>query len=234
MNILHLKVKVSQKRLSKHGFPLIFSVVFWQRWSADVMYPNPGQYCPNCQIYYASKSQLAEHLRTVHGLPVRNPPPVTNQNILPVPPKTPPTLKCEVCYQMIAGGGNLKRHMLAKHNIKSPEADEPKNILCKGCGKGFSKPFNLRRHHTSKRYCSLCPSTFECQEGMKKHNNEKHLFMDSKPSVPTVSSYNIKELIEDKKPNRKLIIEKSPHDQIMDAFRDVESVMYNIKQIINS
>lgn len=79
----------------------------------------------NCNKSYARSSHLKRHLETAHG----------------ISSSSDEHECCSVCQQTFATKDTLKKHVLRVHTHKD-------NYLCpvEGCGRGFSKRFQLRHH----------------------------------------------------------------------------------------
>ena len=149
-------------------------------------------------------------------------------------------IECQVCNQKIAGNGNFRKHMMTKHGTDRQKVDEEIDLIrknsttCHGCGKIFKQPYRLKGHQSGLRNCNFCDKKFPCQQGLVNHNASFH-------SAPVNTSINNKELLEEEVPPQleeqrpvTRMEEKSLHQQIMDAFMEVDDVMQKIKTIINN
>ena len=146
--------------------------------------------CDQCSFVSIAKRSLDSHLVAVHKSG-------NAKNWKPV------NAKCSYCEKVFKNRGNLKEHILTKHEnrrdhhcdecqrsfgtpgfLKTHKLNVHNRVRCEECGKEHYNSFELKRHKATVHgikpkgvvhQCKHCPLFFKAPKSLEKHVASKHL-----------------------------------------------------------
>ncbi|CAK9303358.1 unnamed protein product [Gordionus sp. m RMFG-2023] len=153
------------------SFPLVSNPSPHQRFSSTTfnnyfVSKSYHNYCPKCNLYFGSKTQLDKHL-ALHS---------------------PVSQTCEVCGKVFANIYRLQRHMIS-HN----ESAILRKFQCNQCEKAFKFKHHLKEHlriHSGEKpfQCNICYKRFSHSGSYSSHMTSKKCVSKLKNTTSTSSS----------------------------------------------
>ena len=130
--------------------------------------------CDTCNVTFNSRSELKEHIGTLHQRDVRHCRQcsfvaVSEASRLAHEKAVHLNLKCKQCKQFFSC-----KTSMAEHKCK-----ELKKLQCNQCGKGFNSQKELIDHtnytHKGLKYtCNICNATLSTEKNLKRHIHSVH------------------------------------------------------------